>query len=310
MKLQNTNYSEDQILYFLLTNRLLITAPTLPMRRAATTTASALARRSLSISSASASGSASVSASGSGSGSTSASASTLPLSASVVAASGSQLWSSSSIAAATSARLPLDAFFGGLRSFSAEVPRKDSEENDMASAAGGKEGEKSLRDAVNRAKAKDGEEAADDPQSSEASDRTSEILGEASEKASSFFAAVSSTWTELVESGKPKSINKRIHDPVRDLREGEVPDDDDAAADRYEGISAVMIIDESEQLTAWERMQKRLSDAPIIQGEFGCRVCVYGSFMFGKGLRTRGVRTDCSLLPLNCNLLRIILQTL
>jgi hypothetical protein len=35
-----------------------------------------------------------------------------------------------------------------------------------------------------------------------------------------------------------------------------------------------MMIDESEHLTAWERMQKRLAEAPIIQGRHGnvCRV--------------------------------------
>ena len=55
---------------------------------------------------------------------------------------------------------------------------------------------------------------------------------------------------------------------VRDLADGEVPEDDDAAADKYEGSTAIMVIDEEEHLTAWERMQRRLSDAPIIQGEF------------------------------------------
>ena len=123
----------------------------------------------------------------------------------------------------------------------------------------------SLRDAVNRAKAKDGEEIPDDSAGDD--DKTTEILHKARDTAASFWGGVSETWSELLDSGKPKSINKRIHDPVRDLADGEVPEDDDAAADKYEGSSAIMIIDEDEHLTAWERMQRRLSDTPIIQGE-------------------------------------------
>lgn len=126
---------------------------------------------------------------------------------------------------------------------------------------------KDLRDAVNRAKAKDGEEP-DTSSSSSSSEQTDELLRSARSSLSSFLSAVSDTWSDLLDSGKPKSINKRIHEPVRDLRDGEVPEDDDAAADRYEGSSAIMIIDEKEHLTAWERMQRRLSDAPIIQGTF------------------------------------------
>lgn len=164
------------------------------------------------------------------------------------------------------------------RYFSA-APKEDSDDKDEsnASAASDEETTKaknkagkggsgdSLRDAVNRAKAKDGEEISED---SPADDSTNELLHKARDTASSFFGAVSQTWSELLDSGKPRSINKRIHEPVRDLADGEVPEDDDAAADKYEGSTAIMIIDEEEHLTAWERMQRRLSDAPIIQGEF------------------------------------------
>ena len=125
----------------------------------------------------------------------------------------------------------------------------------------------SLRDAVNRAKAKDGEEIPEDSATS-GDDSTNELLHKARDTASSFFGAVLQTWSELLDSGKPRSINKRIHEPVQDLADGEVPEDDDAAADKYEGSTAIMVIDEDEHLTAWERMQRRLSDAPIIQGEF------------------------------------------
>lgn len=70
---------------------------------------------------------------------------------------------------------------------------------------------------------------------------------------------VGETWQELLRSGERKDINKkiRIHHP-EDTAEGDTP---------YTGPVAIMVIDESENLTAWERMQKRLTDAPIIQGQ-------------------------------------------
>jgi hypothetical protein len=36
----------------------------------------------------------------------------------------------------------------------------------------------------------------------------------------------------------------------------------------YTGPVEIMIINPSENLTAWQRMQKRLTDAPIIQSKF------------------------------------------
>jgi Tim44-like domain len=62
------------------------------------------------------------------------------------------------------------------------------------------------------------------------------------------------TWNDLITSGERKSINKKIH-PV-ETKEGDTP---------YTGPVEIMIIDEAEHLTAWQRMQKRLSNAPIIQ---------------------------------------------
>jgi len=164
------------------------------------------------------------------------------------------------------------------RYFSA-APKVDEEKDESpgASSSG-----KSLRDAVNRAKAKDGEDIPHEDTAAAGDDRTNELLHKARDTASSFAAAVSQTWSDLLDSGKPRSINKRIHDPVRDLADGEVPEDDDAAADRYEGSTAVMIIDEEEHLTAWERMQRRLSDAPIIQGESNA----FHSGMLDVGLYT------------------------
>lgn len=71
---------------------------------------------------------------------------------------------------------------------------------------------------------------------------------------SSFTNEVGLAWQELIRSGERKSINKKIH-PVAT-----------AAGDRpYTGPVDIMVIDPSENLTAWERMQKRLTNAPIIQ---------------------------------------------
>jgi hypothetical protein len=66
---------------------------------------------------------------------------------------------------------------------------------------------------------------------------------------------VDKTWHELVTAGKPKDINKKIH-PV-ETEEGNK---------EYTGSVEIMLIDESEHLTAWERMQRRLEESPIIQG--------------------------------------------
>ena len=38
------------------------------------------------------------------------------------------------------------------------------------------------------------------------------------------------------------------------------------ATDKYKGTTAIMVIDEEEHYTAYERIQKRFSEAPIIQG--------------------------------------------
>jgi hypothetical protein len=70
---------------------------------------------------------------------------------------------------------------------------------------------------------------------------------------------VREAWRELVHSGRPKDINKKVLSVVHPhaTSEGEKP---------YDGVVDIMVIDESEHLTAWERMQKRLTEAPIIQG--------------------------------------------
>jgi mitochondrial import inner membrane translocase subunit TIM44 len=71
-----------------------------------------------------------------------------------------------------------------------------------------------------------------------------------------FKAELSSTWQDLVRSGERKSINKKIVIHPTETAGGDAP---------YTGPVDIMIIDPELHLTAWERMQKRLASAPIIQ---------------------------------------------
>ena len=120
------------------------------------------------------------------------------------------------------------------------------------------EGKKdSLRDTVNRLK--DDKEA--DSTTSSTSPEFDEFFRKVSDTASSFSSSLADTWDELLNSSKNTDINKKIHES----RPGSAADDDNEAADKYEGSTAIMIIDEEENLNAYERMQRRLSEAPIIQ---------------------------------------------
>lgn len=85
---------------------------------------------------------------------------------------------------------------------------------------------------------------------------TEDVLRKAREHWSMFTEEVSKTWEELLRSGDRKDINKKLslHRP-EDTAEGDQP---------YTGSVDIMVIDEQEKLTAWERMQRRLAEAPII----------------------------------------------
>eukprot|EP00550_Attheya_septentrionalis_P002073 CAMPEP_0198291482 /NCGR_PEP_ID=MMETSP1449-20131203/8998_1 /TAXON_ID=420275 /ORGANISM="Attheya septentrionalis, Strain CCMP2084" /LENGTH=332 /DNA_ID=CAMNT_0043990129 /DNA_START=143 /DNA_END=1141 /DNA_ORIENTATION=- len=86
-----------------------------------------------------------------------------------------------------------------------------------------------------------------------------------------FQQGISSTWKDLLESGRPKDINKKLR-PEQPAHSdgGDMPEDDNEAADKYTGSTAIMILDENDrEMTAWDRMQKRLSEAPVIQDILG-----------------------------------------
>ena len=105
-----------------------------------------------------------------------------------------------------------------------------------------------LREAAQKAQKKDATSSEDTTGSSD-----NDFLRRLADTWSGFSTEVSSTWQELVSSGQRKDINKKIH-PVA-TTEGDKP---------YDGPVEIMVIDESEHLTAWERMQRRLTEAPII----------------------------------------------
>jgi hypothetical protein len=116
--------------------------------------------------------------------------------------------------------------------------------------------DESLRDTLNRMKS-ESDTTASGSEASPSSKATDDIFRTGAQFWLSFQKEVASTWNELVQSGQRKDINKKLTTahPVAT-----------AEGDReYTGPVAIMVIDPSENLTAWERMQKRLAEAPVIQ---------------------------------------------
>ncbi len=70
-----------------------------------------------------------------------------------------------------------------------------------------------------------------------------------------FRAELDTAWQELIRSGQSKDINKKIR-----------PEATSDGDQEYTGTVEIMVIDEAENLSAWQRMQRRLAEAPIIQG--------------------------------------------
>lgn len=139
-----------------------------------------------------------------------------------------------------------------------------------------KKKKKDLRESVEKLK---GDQSSKNDESASA-DTNSTIDNEHLDKlasiTSSFVTSLSETWNELIASGQAKDINKKIGSPSA----GGNPNyaNDDEAADKYEeyaGSKDIMLIDPEEHLSAWERMEKRLRDAPIIQGTFETEKCGY-----------------------------------
>lgn len=134
-----------------------------------------------------------------------------------------------------------------------ETEAAEKEEPKASSSSSG-EGD-SLRDTVNRMKQKrnEGDDKTDVTKDDDNSNK--DVLHKAADMWDSFAAEVSVVWQDLVKAGDRKDINKKLPRPEA-TSEGDT---------EYAGPVAIMVIDESEHLTAWERMQRRLTDAPIIQ---------------------------------------------
>jgi len=117
-----------------------------------------------------------------------------------------------------------------------------------------------LRDTINRFK---GSGQSAENNSSDGAASQNDVVNSFQGYFNTFVDEVKETWVELVESGKPKGINKRLHDSVNKKKKK------NESVDQYDGTLELMIIDENENLGAWEKMQRRLSEAPIIQDILG-----------------------------------------
>jgi import inner membrane translocase subunit TIM44 len=131
---------------------------------------------------------------------------------------------------------------------------------------------KDLRESIERLKgeSKDNNGAEGASSTSNIDDGNNPYVEKLSTIGSSFLDTLSQTWEDLITSGQAKDINKKIgtvHPTNSDGTTAPNYANDDAAADKYEsyaGSRDIMLIDPIEQLTAWERMQRRLRDTPII----------------------------------------------
>ena len=115
-----------------------------------------------------------------------------------------------------------------------------------------KEGD-SLRDTVNRLKKNKGK--SDDNVDTASNEDKNDFFYKAANLFDNFSSEVGKAWQDLIKAGERKDINKKLKRPEA-TKEGEK---------EYTGPVSIMVIDESEHLTAWERMQRRLTEAPIIQ---------------------------------------------
>jgi hypothetical protein len=148
--------------------------------------------------------------------------------------------------------------FTTTRNFSAATEKKEKSQTSSSSSRDTETTnetetaeEESLKDTVRRMQREKsgGDDATDE--------RVNDFMRQASDFWSTATEEVGQTWNELLRSGERKDINKKIGHP-QDTMDGDT---------EYSGPVSIMVIDESENLTAWERMQKRLTDAPVIQGK-------------------------------------------
>lgn len=152
-----------------------------------------------------------------------------------------------------------------IRYSSSSSSKKDEDEGEIKSedcneSSGGQKKE-SFEETINRL-------AGD-----QASEKNDQQQNEYIEKATSFFQkfseGVSETWQELLDSGKGKSINKSLRSKSAGTNNSSSSEKakESVEENEYDGPSALMIVDED--LGAWERLQKRIAEAPIIKNILG-----------------------------------------
>ena len=135
------------------------------------------------------------------------------------------------------------------------------------------EKKKDLRESIERLKKENSDTNSSNESSTDKDEETESNphIEKLTKLSSSFFTQISQTWDELISSGQATDINKKIGTPHSTNSNSEEPNygNDDEAADKYEeykGSKNIMVIDNAEELSAWERMERRLRDAPIISG--------------------------------------------
>lgn len=152
--------------------------------------------------------------------------------------------------------------------FSSTVKKSSEEENvskseNDASAPdeNHKEKDKSLFDTINRIKSETSGDRDDkeNAKKEENKESTNDIVYNIKQHIIQFQDSLIETWHELLESGKSKGIQERVKE-AESLKKQK---------NSYKGTTELMIIDEDENLGAWEKMQRRLSSAPIIQSMLG-----------------------------------------
>ncbi|KAL3791379.1 hypothetical protein ACHAWO_005003 [Cyclotella atomus] len=133
----------------------------------------------------------------------------------------------------------------------------------FSTESGTTEKKKDLRESIEKLKSDNTKELKEEEPETEVDPRLERL----SSMTTSFIDSLSRTWQDLISAGAPKDINKKIGRPVVDTGSPNYGNDDEAADkyEEYKGSKDIMLIDPQEHLSAWERMERRLKDAPIIQ---------------------------------------------
>lgn len=140
------------------------------------------------------------------------------------------------------------------RFFSASA--KESSNND---ANKNKDKGETLEETIKRlnSEAKNNDSSKSESESNSSNDAINDISYKAKQFLLNFKDGLSETWDELLKSGEAKGIHNRVKESTRKKKEV------------YKGPAELIVIDENENLGAWEKMQRRLADAPIIQSILG-----------------------------------------